>query len=307
MGRLLRGAATALAAVALASRAYRKLAEARDARRYPPPGEMVDIGGRRLHLCRAREGTPSVVIVPCLSGPGSEWWDVQRKLASYTSVYTYDRAGTGWSDIGPWPRTFAVMADELHQLLTAAAIPPPYLLVGHSTGGIISRQYAARHPEGLAGLVLVDSSHEAQNYRLAPYRENRPHDLRLAAWKLLRPLGLIRAAQDLGFRARPAGPVAAMAETARQGRADAQELLGHALTGPGAIPPDLGDLPLLVITAGSRGDDYGGTWQELQAGLAASSTCSTHILAAHAGHHVHRDDSDLVVQAIHDLIAKLRP
>ncbi|HEX6404186.1 MAG TPA: hypothetical protein VF003_13655 [Pseudonocardiaceae bacterium] len=98
-----------------------------------------------------------------------------------------------------------------------------------------------------------------------------------------------------------------MAETARQGRADAQELLGHALTGPGATPPDLGDLPLLVITAGSRGDDYGGTWQELHAELAASSSSSTHILAAHAGHHVHRDDPDLVVQAMRDMIAKLRP
>src|SRR5437763_15369706 len=110
-------AAVAVAAVAAAgSRTYRKLAEARDARRYPPPGEMVDIGGRRLHLCRAGEGSPSVVIVPCLSGPGSEWWAVQRELARYTSVYTYDRAGTGWSDTGPWPRTFPVMADALHQL-----------------------------------------------------------------------------------------------------------------------------------------------------------------------------------------------
>lgn len=110
-----------------------------------------------------------MVIVPCLGGPGALWWDVQRELAKDMSVYTYDRAGLGWSDPGPWPRTFAAMADELHQLLTVAAIPPPYVVVGHSTGGIIARQFAARHPKGLAGLVLVDSSHEDQNYRLAKF------------------------------------------------------------------------------------------------------------------------------------------
>lgn len=178
--------------------------------------------------------------------------------------------------------------------------------IGHSTGGIITREYAARHPEALAGLVLVDSSHEDQNYRLAPFREYRPYHLRLAAWKLLRPLGLIRVAQDLGFGERPVGPVKAMARTARQGRADAQELISHALTSPGCSPPNLGDLPLLVITAGDRGEDYGGVWPELQAELAALSTRSTHIVARHAGHHIHRDDPDLIVGVLRDLIAEFR-
>ncbi len=155
--------------------------------------------------------------------------------------------------------------------------------------------------------TLVDSSHEAQNYRLAPFRDYRPYYLRLAAWKLLRPRGLIRVAQDLGFRERPTGPVAAIAQTARQARADAQELLSHALTGPSATPPDLRDLRLLVITAGDRlPGGYEAAWRELQSELVALSTRGTQIFAEHAGHHIHRDDPDFMVQVLRDVIAELR-
>lgn len=273
MRRSLRTAVSAMAIVGLASAADRRLGEARDAHRYPPPGELVDIGGRRLHLCRAGDGTPSVIIVPCLGGPGSEWSHVQRGLASYTSVCTYDRGGLGWSDPAPWPRTYPRMADELHQLLTAAAVPPPYLLVGHSTGGIIARQYATRHPDDVAGVVLVDSSHENQITRLAPFKDHERFQLwRRAARCRLTPLGLIRAAQDLGIRERPTDLAAIIAQSSRCSRADAQELINHALTTPWSEPPDLGDLPLTVITAGAAG----------------------------------RGDPDFLIRALRDTIAELR-
>ncbi|MBV8994163.1 MAG: alpha/beta fold hydrolase, partial [Pseudonocardiales bacterium] len=209
----------------MASRIYRQYAETWDAGLYPPPGEMVDIGGRRQHLCQGGEGTPSVVIVPCMGGPGVLWRDVQRKLVQYTGVYTYDRAGLGWSDPGPWPRSFPAMADELHQLLIAAAIPPPYVVIGHSIGGIIARQYAVRYPEGLAGLVLVDSSHEDQNYRLAPFLDYRLYYLRQVLWTLLQPLGLLRLAQDLGLRKVPADLATPVSQAAKCARADVQEII----------------------------------------------------------------------------------
>lgn len=308
MSRHLRAAASALAVLGLANNVYRRIGEARDARRYPPPGELVDIGGWRLHLCRAGEGAPSVVIVPCMSGPGSEWQHVQRGLAPYTGVYTYDRAGLGWSDPGPWPRTYARMADELRQLLTAAAIPAPYLLVGHSTGGIIVRQFAVRHPQGLAGLVLVDSSHEDQTRRLvAVTKSGRLQYWRRAAQAQLRPLGLICAGQDLGIRERPTDPADVMAQTSRCRRADIQEMIGHALTKPGTAPPYLAGLPLTVLTAGpARREQWYPVWREMQAELAALSTRSTHIVTEHSGHHINRDDPDFLIQALREVITELR-
>lgn len=301
-------AVSALAVLGLASSVYRRIGEARDAHRYPPPGELVDIGGRRLHLCRAGQRTPSVVIVPALGTAGSEWLGVQRGLAHYTGVYVYDRAGLGWSDPAPWPRSYENSADDLHRLLTAAAIPPPYLLVGHSVGGIIARQFAVRHPEGLAGLVLVDSSHEDQIQRLAPLKNHERLDLwRRAVRCRLRPLGLIRVAQDLGIRERPTDPAAIIAQRSRCWRADAQELISHALTRPWSTPPDLGDLPVTVITAGAAGRGHREpVWREMQAELVALSSRSTHIVAEHCGHHINRDDPDFLTQALRDVITQLR-
>ncbi|MGH3602138.1 MAG: alpha/beta fold hydrolase, partial [Pseudonocardiaceae bacterium] len=291
-------AASMLGALGFASRAYRVVSEARDARDHPPPGELVDIGGRRVHLCRAGEGTPSVIIVPCLGGSGSEWWDVQRRLAEYTSVYTYDRAGLGWSDPGPWPRTYPRMADELRRLLTAAKIPPPHLLIGHSTGGIIVRQYALHHPQGLAGLVLVDSSHEDQIRRIVSYKETR-HE-RINLWRRglrcrFKPLGLIRAAQDLGFRERPTKSTEIIGQSSRCQRADAQELINQALTVPGR-PPQLGNLALMVITAGPlRREGWYSAWREMQNELPGLSTQSTHVVMEHVGHHINVEAPDSLV------------
>ncbi|MGH3840963.1 MAG: alpha/beta fold hydrolase [Pseudonocardiaceae bacterium] len=249
-----------------------------------------------------------MVIVAALGTPGSEWLGVQQGLAHHTGVYVYDRAGLGWSDPAPWPRTYPRMADELHQLLTAAAIPPPYLLVGHSTGGIIVRQFAARHPEGLAGLVLIDSSHEDQIRRLSPFKNHERVQLwRRAARCRLKPLGLIRITQDLGIRARPTDPAAIIAQTSRCRRADAQELINHALTMPWSTPPDLGDLPLTVITAGAAGRGRRQpVWLQMQAELVGLSTHSTQLVAENAGHHINHDDPDFLIQALREAIIDLR-
>jgi pimeloyl-ACP methyl ester carboxylesterase len=150
--------ALGLALGGLASAAYQTVADARDRRRYPPPGELVDIGGRRLHLWRAGEGGPAVVVAPSLGEPGHGWAEVQRLLAQHTTVVLYDRAGLGWSDPGPWPTGRRMVAD-LHALLEAAGIPPPYVLAGHSLGGLLMRWHQATHPDDVAGLALVDSSH----------------------------------------------------------------------------------------------------------------------------------------------------
>jgi pimeloyl-ACP methyl ester carboxylesterase len=225
----------------------------------------------------------------------------------------------GWSDPGPWPRTARHIADELHQLLTAAAVPPPYLLVGHSVGGIIIRQFAVHHPELFAGLVFVDSSHENQNQRLAPYRDGGPHTMwrRAIRWQF-KPLGIIRVATDLGIttqlrrdaeRENPAGMAdvgLALFRTSRHRRAVVQELIGFASGTAHGDPPDLGDLLLTVLTAGpGRRKRWYPAWREMQHELAALSSHSVHLIAEHSGHHMHLDDRAFVVGAIQDAIRRI--
>ena len=116
-------------------------------RRKPPapPGQLVSLDTHRLHLHRYRTGSPPVVFDAALGGSSLSWTYVQPAVAAFTTACTYDRAGFGWSDAGPLPRTAGRIADELHTLLTTAAIAPPFVLVGHSFGAFSIRAYAARH------------------------------------------------------------------------------------------------------------------------------------------------------------------
>ena len=130
-------------------------------RRKPPapPGQLVSLDTHRLHLYCTGHGTPPVVFDAALGGSSLSWTYVQPAVAAFTTACTYDRAGFGWSDAGPLPRTAGRIADELHTLLTTAAIAPPFVLVGHSFGAFSIRAYAARHPKDVAGLVFVDPAH----------------------------------------------------------------------------------------------------------------------------------------------------
>src|SRR4051794_9991798 len=131
-----------------------------DPKAHPPPGKLVDVGGWRLHLDYAGSGGPAVVFS---SGSGDfsfDWALVQPEVARFARACAYDRAGDAWSDPGPIPRTMRQDAYELHTLLERAGIAPPYVLVGHSYGGLLVRVYAERYPDEVAGMVLVDPTHE---------------------------------------------------------------------------------------------------------------------------------------------------
>jgi pimeloyl-ACP methyl ester carboxylesterase len=154
---------------------YQTLGTRRDGKVYPRPGRLVDLGTHRLHVLESGCGTPTIVLEAGLMSTVLSWNDLQRELARSYRVVSYDRAGLGWSDLGPMPRTADRIVDELHALLERAAIPPPYLLVGHSFGGLTMPLFAARFPEEIVGMVLVDP--------VAPTEWNPPseHD-----WKLTR-------------------------------------------------------------------------------------------------------------------------
>jgi pimeloyl-ACP methyl ester carboxylesterase len=158
--RALIGGALTVAVLSAAGAGYETIAGSGDAERYPMPGQLVDIGGHRLHLSCLGEGSPTVILDAGLGGTSRDWVLVQARLSAQTRVCAYDRAGMGRGEAGPGPRSPARFADELHRLLTNAGIPGPYVLVVHSLSGKSARLFAAAHPEDVAGMVLVDTRSE---------------------------------------------------------------------------------------------------------------------------------------------------
>jgi pimeloyl-ACP methyl ester carboxylesterase len=312
-------AAVAAVAVGGAISVYQRVAEAAGRRRFPAPGRLTDVGdGRRMHVLVEGIGDPPVVVIPALGGNVLEWVRVLRAASAETTVCAYDRSGLGWSDPPRGPTTIDGMADDLHALLKAARIAPPYIVAGHSLGGVVARRFRSRYPAEVAGMLLIDSSHEAQVRRFGGHRDW--DTLKRAARRQARILGLrrlgVRAGLVSGFDSASldretvpeyTGAAKAVSLTARQRRAVVRELL--LLARPQGQPRNLGDLPLTVLSAGNdrrrQWADWD-SWCELQDELAALSSRSTHVYAVNADHYVHLDDPGVVVQAITDLVRQCR-
>src|SRR5688572_3723581 len=180
--------------LALLGAIYELLAEAADAKVYPPPGQLVDVGGYRLHINCTGTGSPTVVIDAGLGDWSTGWGFVQPEVAKTTRVCTYDRAGWAWSETGPLPRDAAQFAKELHTLLKNANIPGPYLMVGHSLGGLTVRVFVHDYSSEVVGVVLIDSM-TPQQFSQSPTEvqpqlptQSRPINLLVA----LSRLGLVR-------------------------------------------------------------------------------------------------------------------
>lgn len=272
-----------------------------------------------MHILAEGTGSPAVVIVPALGSNVLEWVRVQRAVTE-TKVGLYDRAGIGWSDPPPRrPLTYDAMAGDLHAALRAAGIGPPYVIAGQSMGGIVARNFQAAYPGEVAGMLLVDSSHEDQSRRFG-WRDGIWPLLRRAAVRRARILGARRFAVGFGlvggfdpaslaWETVPeyAGAARAIALSARERNIVVREMLLMARSH--ARPQALGSLPLTVITAASperRMWPSWRLWMQMQDELAALSAGSVHIFAVRAGHHVHLDDPQLVAQAIRELVRRCR-
>ncbi|MBI4696421.1 MAG: alpha/beta hydrolase [Gammaproteobacteria bacterium] len=276
----------------------------------PPPGELVDIGGHRLHLYCEGHGSPTVMLEAGLGGASLEWTPVMERVRRFTRACVYDRAGYGWSDPGPLPRVGSTLVSEFFTLVRAAKIEGPLILVGHSYGGYLVQLFARLHPDRVAGLVLVDASHPSQVERF----EESPYNLVTA------PTSRVGMVQ---FReipiANPALPPRARLQSLYQQtnwkprRAMSNELLEFRDSAAElrAAPP-LGPLPLVVLSRGQRvwprdahGDLLERLWLELQSELAVQSPQSAHLLARDSGHMIHLDQPDLVAYAV-ALLADLK-
>src|SRR5215213_9005058 len=168
IGKALLGLVVVLLVLALAGALYQAIATELAERACPPPGEMVDVGGYSLHINCVGQGSPTVVLDAGLGGMSAEWVWVQREVSDTTRVCPYDRAGMGWSEMGPEPRDAKQITRELHTLLSKAGIEGPYVLVGHSFGGLYMQTYAARYPGEVAGVALIDSSTELDQFSQRP-------------------------------------------------------------------------------------------------------------------------------------------
>jgi pimeloyl-ACP methyl ester carboxylesterase len=296
---------------------------------------MIDIGGFRLHLNGTGSGRPTVILDAALGGSSVSWALVQPEVARFTRVCSYDRAGFGWSDAGPLPRTVGRIAGELRALLDRAGEPPPYVLVGHSFGGLVLRMFASRYPADVAGLVLVDTAHAEDWVHPAPKEQTkidrgvrlcrqgstaaRLGIARVVGW--LVGLGALTPARALtrvvsrgGLSREDEGILAPIWKLPREARKPLRhfwtrpqffDALGSQIESICASAAEVmeadargyGDLPLVTISQTDPGD-YRLRQQEA---LARRSTRGRHIIAKASGHWIPLEEPELVVSVVREL------
>ena len=245
--------------------------------RQPAAGQLVDIGGRRLHLVCAGQGAPTVILQSGL-GEGSDYWKLIAKgVARETRVCAYDRAGRGFSDPAATPQDGYAVADDLRALLDAAGPPQPVVLVGHSTGAVYARIFAGSYPEHVAGLILLDGQPAEAFERLPNYPSFYRNFGRVLGLLPRRWVGSLR--DELGT----------LPATLRE----AQSFGG------------VSDRPLTVVTA-SQDAQQG--WLPLQHEMAALSTNSRHLIVpyAHADLVTDRFAALVSVEAITTMVHTVR-
>jgi pimeloyl-ACP methyl ester carboxylesterase len=295
--------------LALIGMVYESAAEARDAQAFPPPGQMVDVGGHRLHLNCTGAGSPTVVIDAGLGGSSLDWTWVRQDVAKTTRVCTYDRAGMGWSEDGPLPRTAIQFTQELH----TAGVPGPYVLAGHSLGGLPVRVFAHTYPTEVAGVVFIESMSPRQ-LKISPADVETPTAGQSRGFSILTlpaRIGLLRLLDGPLGATPPLPPEVAKAYAANsvtprflQAELDEGTGLPASMVQAGAVTT-FGDLPLIVLT---RGLDLNSNpeWPSMQVELVQLSSQGEQFIAEKSGHNIERDQPEAAVDAIVRMVAKLR-
>ncbi len=319
---------TAFVALITAGWIYEKYARSSALSDFPPPGELVSVGTHKLHLdCRgsSENGSPIIVLEAGLDPLGSiTWTKLHERMASITRTCAYDRAGFAWSETGPSPRSSESIAYELKELLSQAGEKGPYVIVAHSMGGPYSLVFVKEHPDMVAGLVLVESSHPDQFKRLpAVVNRKPPPKFITSVMPFLRKIGVMRHVMksQLNYsdllssdEQKVLYGIAAGSMTTVLSEFSSIQL---SLEEAGAVN-SLGDLPLTVLASSDPPDaskmpdfdqdlidEIHGIWFGMQKELAELSSEGKLIPVSNTSHYLHFDDPDIVVTAVSDLLGML--
>ena len=325
------------AALIIAGTIYQALETMADRRRYPPPGRMIDIGGCRLHLIESGDGPP-VIFEAGISATCLNWTQVRGEVARFAAACTYDRAWLGWSDPARSARTTSTIVDELHALLAGAGISPPYILAGHSFGGMLVSAYAARYPDHMAGLVLVDplSPSDWLNFSPAHARMLKLGVKLSRRGAALARIGVVRVSLALLLAGGRRVPQWIAKLSSGRGESTISRLVGEVSKMPPETWPavrahwclaksfqgmaayleslpasareaeTLGEpaaIPITILSAANA------TPQQLSErdALARRSPHGKHIIAAKSGHWIQLDEPELVVEAVRAMVEVIRP
>ena len=312
-GYLARGLFCLVVFLACAGALYQWIEASWDRHSNPPPGTFVEVNGLRMHLYCIGQGSPTVVLDSGLSDTWLHWYKVQPEVAQFTRVCAYDRAGLGYSDPSPGPRTSRVIAEELHTLLHNAGVNPPLVLAGHSMGGLDSLMYASLYRSEVVGMVLVDSSHPDQLRRLPGGGSSHERVQRQTERvRNLMPFGIPRLLGWCGT-ALPGrrAEFRAFDCTVRQKQTAIAEQVGfsQSLAQVGETG-SLGDIPLIVVSeapSGAAAKQFLAVWYSMQDELARRSSHGSRILAPGSSHQIPQDRPDVVIAAIRDVVIQCRP
>jgi pimeloyl-ACP methyl ester carboxylesterase len=304
--------------LAIAGMIYQTAATEADQRKFPAPGVLVNVHGYKMHIHCVGEGSPIIILDHAGGGSSEDWSLIQPKLAEHTRVCAYDRAGFGWSDYSPAPRTLAQQVNELHALLAGANEQGPYLLVGHSYGARLDRVFAAKYPEEVAGMVLMDPGILYDDPRYPPetqaQRKSDEDMIQAARW--LSPVGLVRLLQPV-----MSSPMFDLPEEARLRNASfsATSSYWQSVNGQTKVLSDvfeeerrvtaLGDIPLLVLISTEPADATHKVWNQANMEMSTLSTQGSYRLIDGATHFslVYRQkDAQICTDGILDVLDAAR-
>ena len=303
--------AFAILACAAMGATYESARELTDRASYPAPGRLVDVGGRRLHLNCVGTGNPTVVLFPGAGDVSPVWGWIAPTVATTSRVCAWDRAGRGWSDDAPGQQDPADLAVDLHTLLDRAQITGPFVLAGHSFGGLAALGYASRYPDQVAGMVLLDATSTEMFTRLPHYPVIYEVYRRVSAlFPSLARLGVGRVAYRSSFESLPAqaqGEERVFWSTARLARSQRDEWRqAPILMQEARALETLHDRPLIVVTAAREAQDG---WMPLQNAYVKLSSNSEHRIfpnSTHASLTTNQSDARASSRAIIDVVMAVR-
>jgi pimeloyl-ACP methyl ester carboxylesterase len=310
------GRAALLAATAMGSAAgVQQVLTVRDRRRYPAPGLLIHVDGRQIHLQvrGADSDGPTVVLEAGMGSFSPNWYWVQEELAPVVRSVSYDRAGLGWSRRSPRPRDAQTIAMELRDALREAAIEPPYVLAGHSFGGLPVRAFADLYPELTAGLVLVDASHPDQWVRWPTPRADQILEVSQRIFGWLGWLGVLRALNlsrgiSAGLPARQAAELRAGAALPGFAATEAAQMRSWSASREQLNAAPLGTLPLavLAVTEQPRGGELLTALQRELAELTKDATFKVVQGASHESLISNREHARIVAKTIEAVVQTAR-